>query len=137
MRIAIGLFLVAHGLIHLSYLSPAPSPAAGGPAWPFDMARSWLVTNLGMDPGLIRLPGTLLVLSVAIAFGLAGLAALGVVVPEDWWRVLVIAGAVLSVITLALFFHAWIALGVVIDALLLYLVAIQGWEPFGVGAGGG
>ena len=54
MRILFGLFLLAHGLIHASYVAPSPAATAGGPEWPFDMARSWLVTSLGMDPGVVE-----------------------------------------------------------------------------------
>jgi hypothetical protein len=85
MRIVLGLFL-AHGLIHRSYLAPAPSPGAGGPEWPFDMAKSWLVTNLGLSADLVRPLGTLLVVVVAFAFGVAGLATRGLLVPQEWWR---------------------------------------------------
>ena len=135
MGILLGLFLLAHGLIHLSYLAPAPSPGAGRPDWPFDMANSWLVTSLGMSPDLIRPLGTLLVVVVAVTLGAAGLATLGVLVPQEWWRTLVIAGAIVSAVTLAIFFHPWIVLGFVIDGVLLYFVVVQGWQPFGAGGG--
>jgi hypothetical protein len=138
MNLLVGLLLLAHGLIHLSYVAPAPSPGAGRPEWPFDMAKSWLVTNLGMSAGLIRPLGTLLVVVVAVTLGAAGLATLGVLVPQEWWKTLVIAGAVLSAVTLAIFFHLWIVLGIVIDGVLLYLVVVQDWQPFGAsGVGGG
>lgn len=130
MNILVGLFLLAHGLIHLSYLAPAPSPGAGRPEWPFDMANSWLVTHLGMSVDLIRPLGTLLVVMVAVTLGAAGLATLGILVPEEWWKPLVIVGAVLSAVTLAILFHPWIVLGIVIDVVLLYLVVVQGWQPF-------
>lgn len=35
-----------------------------------------------------------------------------------------------SVVTLALFFHPWIVLGLAIDAVLLYLLFAVGWSPF-------
>lgn len=136
MNILLGLFLVGHGLLHLSYVSPAPPPGAGRPGWPFDMARSWLVTDLGMSANLIRSLGTLLVVVVAVTLGVAGLATMGVLVPQDWWRPLVIVGTVVSAVTLAIFFHPWIVLGFVIDGVLLYFVVVQGWLPFGASTAG-
>jgi hypothetical protein len=130
MRIVLGLFLMGHALIHFGYLSPGPPRTAGGPEWPFEMSKSWLVTNVGFSADLIRPIGTVLVaITVVVLLG-AGLATLRVVVPHEWWQALVLTGAVASLITLALFFHPWLLLGVAIDAVLLYLVLINGWDPF-------
>lgn len=128
MRILFALFLIAHGLIHASYLAPAPSPTAGGPEWPFSMERSWLVTGLGLDVGVIRVVGTLLVAIVVVGFAVAGLAWLGIVVPAAWAPMLVMASAIASALLLAAFFHPWIVLGFVIDAVLLWLVVGAGWQ---------
>jgi hypothetical protein len=134
MRIVLGLFLVGHALIHFSYLSPAPPRTAGGPEWPFEMSKSWLVTNVGLGADLVRPIGTVLVaITVLLLLG-AGLATLRVVVPHEWWQALVLAGAIASLTTLALFFHPWLLLGVAIDAALLYLVLINGWDPFAAAA---
>lgn len=128
MRIVFGLFLLAHGLIHASYLSPAPPPNPGAPEWPFSMARSWLVTGVGVDVAVVRTMGTLLVIIVVIGFALSGLAWLGVVVPAEWWPGLVIGSAFASVVLLVAFFHPWIVLGFVIDAVLLWLVLGASWQ---------
>ena len=45
MQFLIGAFLVGHALVHAAYLSPAPPRTADGPEWPFEMARTWLVTG--------------------------------------------------------------------------------------------
>jgi len=45
MRALLGLFLIAHGLIHAAYLVPRPPDAA---QWPFDLSRTWLAS--GGDP---------------------------------------------------------------------------------------
>jgi hypothetical protein len=128
MRIVFGLFLLAHGLIHASYLRPAPPPNPGTPEWPFSMARSWLVTGLGVDVAIVRTMGTLLVFVVVVGFALSGLAWLGIVVPAEWWPGLVIGSASASVVLLAAFFHPWIVLGFVIDAVLLWLVLGASWQ---------
>jgi hypothetical protein len=127
MRWIFGIFLVAHGLIHASYLTPAPAQSPGGPQWPFELGRSWLVTGFGLDAGMVRGLGVVLVAITVVAFAGAGLAWLGLIVPLSWWPALTVIGAAASAALLALFFHPWIALGFVIDAVLLWLVLGGGW----------
>jgi hypothetical protein len=126
-RIVFGLFLLAHGLIHASYLTPAPPATAGGPEWPFDMAKSWLATGLGLEVGAVRAIGTVLVAVVVIGFALAAFSWLGVVAPREWWPWLAVGSAAASAILLAAFFHPWLVLGFVIDAVLLWLVLGAAW----------
>ena len=129
MKFLLGAFLIGHALVHASYLSPAPPRTADGPEWPFEMARSWLVTVAGLDPALVRTLGTAMVLAtIALLVG-AGLSTVGWLVPSEWWMSLVVGGAVASALTLAVFFHPWIALGLVIDAALLWAALGTGWTP--------
>ena len=128
MKLALAGFLVVHALIHASFLSPAPPRTAGGPEWPFEMSRSWLVTSFGLDPGIVRPFGTALVVVSACLLLLAGLATLGWLVPSGWWPGLLLGGAVGSAAVLVLFFHPWLLLGFVIDAVLLWAV-VAGWTP--------
>ncbi len=133
MKIVLALFLAAHGLLHASYLSPAPPRTAGGPEWPFELARAWLVTGLQLDPAVVRFLGTGLVsLTVALML-LAGLATAGWVVPQAWWPGLTVAAAAASLATLLLFFHPWLAIGIAIDLVLLWAVIGAGWEPSRIG----
>jgi hypothetical protein len=125
-------FLVAHGLIHLLFLVPAPAASGSGPAWPFDLGQSWLVGNAGLEVGLVRVIGVALVLAVAGAFLLSGLATAGIAVPSGLWRPLVAASAVVSVLTLALFFDPQLVLGLAIDGVLLAVVATALWTPASV-----
>ena len=92
------------------------------------MARSWLVTGLGLDVAIVRTIGTLLVIIVVAGFALSGLAWLGLAVPAEWWPGLVIGSASASVALLVAFFHPWIVLGFVIDAVLLWLVVGASWQ---------
>jgi hypothetical protein len=129
MNLLIGAFLAAHGLIHLSFVAPAPPRTAGGPEWPFETARSWLVTGMGLDPAAVRASATaLVVVSVALLVA-AGLATNGWLVPAEWWPGLTVSGAAASLVTLMLFFHPWLLLGVAIDLALLWAVFIGGWRP--------
>jgi len=126
-RVLFGLFLVAHGLIHASFVARAPAPTPGGPEWPFEMGRSWLITVIGMEGGVVRMIGAALVIVTVVAFAGAGLAWFGLVVPTAWWPALVMAGAASSLAVLTAFFHPWLVLGFAIDAVLIYLVAGSGW----------
>jgi hypothetical protein len=129
MKLLLAAFLAAHALIHASYLTPAPPRTADGPEWPFEMAHSWLVTGAGLDPALVRALGTALVVTTLALLLAAGLATVGWMLPQAWWPALVVGGAVTSVLTLALFFHPWLALGIVIDAGLLWAVLVAEWTP--------
>jgi hypothetical protein len=128
-RWVFGGFVVAHGLIHMLFVVPAPATTAGGAEWPFDMARSWLVTGPGLDVNLVRVMGVALIGIVVVGFVLAGLATVGIIVPSGWWRVLVIGSAAASIVLLALFFNPQLILGLAIDALLLWVVLDAVWTP--------
>jgi hypothetical protein len=91
LRILFGLFLMAHGLIHASYLTRTPSGA--GPSWPFDLSRSALLGALG-EPTL-RILGTGLAAATIATFLLAGIAFLWLGT-GDGWVPLAIAGSVAS-----------------------------------------
>lgn len=124
------LFLAAHGLLHASYLSPAPR-TAGGPDWPFELSASWLVTRLGLPRAPVRALGVALVATTVVVFGAAALATIGWGVPHAWWSFLVVGGAAVSLVTLALYFHPWLVVGLAIDVALLVAV-IGGWEVGGL-----
>ena len=94
MKFVLGAFLVGHALVHTSYLAPAPPQTADGPEWPFEMARSWLVTGAGLDPALVRALGTATVLATIALLGAAGLSTVGWLIPAEWWSALVVAGAI-------------------------------------------
>lgn len=130
MRILIGVALLAHALIHASYLSPAPPRTPGGPEWPFEMSKSWLVTGMGVTPDVVRLLGSLLVVVSVVTLVAGGLATLGIL-PREWWAACVVVGAVASGATLTVFFHPWIVPGFVIDVALLWAVFVARWHPFG------
>ncbi len=123
--------LVAHGLIHLLFFVPQPAATAGGPEWPFDMARSWAVTGAGVDLGVVRAIGVALIAVVVVGFVTAGLATAGIVVPPDWWRAAVVASAAASIVALALFFNPQLVLGLAIDASLICVVVSAAWVPAG------
>ena len=128
------LLLVGHALVHLLYVVPQPPRAEGAAEWPFAIEKSWLVTNLGVTVEFMQ-PVAVLLLTITVAALVgAGLAAIDLLVPAGWWPALVVTGAAASLLLLTLFFHPWLVIGVAIDVALLYLVLVNGWDPFAAGA---
>jgi hypothetical protein len=110
----LGGFLVAHGCVHLFFVTPGSYEAA-------EAGR-----RLGLTAGETRLIGTVLVAMVAVGFLFAGLTT---VVPSGWWSLLVVVSSVASLALLALFFSRQLILGFVIDAVLLAVVVVGVWTP--------
>ena len=133
MKLLLGFFLLAHGLVHALYFTPPPPRTADGPEWPFEMQRSWLVTGAGLDPALARAAGTALIVLTVALLVLAALATVGWIVPTAWWPVAALAGAIASAAVLLIFFHPWIVLGLVIDLAIGWAILVAGWRPLGFG----
>jgi hypothetical protein len=119
-RLLLAGFLLAHAAIHAGYLQRPPA-TAGGPAWPFELGRSWLLTPLGIGPTSMRLLGLALVVVLVAAYALAAVAAAGLL-PSGLFAPAVVAGSVASLALLGLFFHPWLVLGIAIDLALLWVV---------------
>lgn len=127
MPVLVAVLLVAHALIHLSFVSPRPPARDGGPAWPFALDRSRLLARVAPSVSALHAIGiTLLALVLggyaagvvaALGFGGSTLFALGVAV-----------GSVGSLAMLVVFFHPWLTIGIVIDVALLAAV-LAGWYP--------
>lgn len=120
--------LLGHGLVHLLFVVPA-SAADGGTEWPFDLARSWLVTGVGLDASLVRAVAMGLIAIVVGGFALAALSTVGVVVPIDWWRPLVAVSAGASAAVLLLAFQPQLILGLGMDGVLLWVAVAGAWVP--------
>ena len=123
--------ILAHGLIHLMFLAPAPPRAvpasAGGPAWPFDLRRSWLVGRVGA--GTVTTIGRVLVVAVVVCSALAALATVGVMVPSSLWAALVVVSAACSLALLGIGSSSTLLVGVAIDLALLWLALVSSWAP--------
>lgn len=110
------LFLMAHGGMHASYLTPKPDD----PNYPFQLDNSWLLGELAKPVG-----AALIIITIA-SFVLAGLAMLGV--PLLPGKILVIIGSLASIAILGLFWHPWLVLGIVIDLIFLYGIWQLNWD---------
>lgn len=121
MKTLLGLFLIAHGLIHASYLTPKPDD----PKYPFSFTESWFAHIAGDASKPI---GMILALIVVMSFALAGLGVLGVPGLEASWKIFTTVGAISSLLLLALYWHTWLVLGLVINAVLLYGLYKLNWN---------
>lgn len=128
----LAILVFAHGWVHLMFVFPKPEGQgnySGVSEYPFDFGRSWLIRRQGLDVGLVRQIGIVI---MAVTFALSVLAALstvGVLVPIDWWAGLMIAAAVASTVLLALFYSPALILGFANDALMVALVVSGAWSP--------
>ena len=131
-KLVVAAFLFAHAAIHASFLVPRPPATAEGPAWPFELGRSWILKPLGLDGGTGRVLGISMVATTIGGFGLAALAAVGIA-PATVWAPAIVVGAVSSAVLISVFFHPWLVLGIAIDAVLLWAVLIADWTPGAIG----
>ena len=94
-----GLFLVAHGLVHLAIWLPAPRQDA-----PFDPGSSWLF-------GAVRRPARALAVAAGALFALAGVLARR----SGRGAALAVTGAAVSFALVLLTFHPWLLGALAID----------------------
>jgi hypothetical protein len=124
LRILLAGFLLAHGLIHVGFLTPAPAATAGGPPWPFNLDRSWLLNRVGVSTTAAMALGRGLVIGTVAAFAVAAAA---LVLDVAWWAPAVVAAAVLSTVQLTIWFHWWLPVGLLIDVALVAAV-VGRWD---------
>jgi hypothetical protein len=105
-RIAAGVLLLAHGLVHLLYLS-ADTPE-------FSLERSWLVPEAARRPVALALMG-----ATVAAFGLLAVAGWGMPGLSSVWPAVAVVASALSIGLLAAFWSWSLVFGVVIDAALI------------------
>ena len=127
----IAVFLLAHAAVHGSFMAPRPPATAGGPTWPFELGKSWVLGPLGLDSEVTRMVGMALIALTIGAFALAALVAVGFV-PAGLWPPTVTVGAIASIALLGLYFSPWFVVGVGIDLVLLWAVLVASWAPEGV-----
>ena len=118
-QIVLGLFLIAHGLVHLLYLVSKPEDES----YPFTLRESWLVPETARRPLALSL-----IASAIVFFALLGLAVWGVPGLSGAWPVLAVVAASSSLALLIAFWDARLTLGVLIDmAVIIVVVTRPGW----------
>lgn len=102
MDVAAGLFLIAHGLVHLGvWLPPAKSDA------PFDPHHSWLFGEAGAVSRILAV--------VAVGLLIAG----GVLALGGGGAALAAAGAAVSLVLIGITFNAWLFAAVAINIAII------------------
>lgn len=128
LKLVVAAFLLGHAAVHASFLAPRPAVTAGGPEWPFDLNRSWLLSPLGLGSDATRMLGFGLIAAILAGYVVAGLAAVGVL-PDGVWTAAVVLGSLASIALLGVFFHPWLVVGVAIDVALIWLAIAWRWTP--------
>ena len=118
-RVLFALSLGAHGAVHAPiWLAPY------GDAAPFDPGHSWLLEGVGLGAGTARMIGS--TLALLAFFGFAG-AGIGLFARQEWWRALALGAAAVSLILVVAYYHAWLTLGVAINAAIAPAVNWANW----------
>jgi hypothetical protein len=131
LKIALALFIIAHGLVHAG-LAAAPDPVdpdAKPGAFFTAVERSWLLPRLGLNPSTVQWAGIILVALSTLGFVLAGLGIFGVAGLGAVWRSIAIFSACVSTLLLVLFWHRWLPVGVVINIGILVALLWAQWPP--------
>lgn len=111
MRWVVGLFFVAHGLIHLATWLVPLRPGA-----PFDAGHSWLLSATGLGTGA-RAPAMIVAVIVGLGFAVGGL---GWLAGGAWAKLAVVWSAWISLGLVLLYFHPWFIPVILINAAILY-----------------
>jgi hypothetical protein len=95
--------------------------------WPWAIGDGGLLGRIPAS-GEYPVSGIVLAGSAAVVFFLAALAVAGIWVPFGWWRLLVMGGAILSLLLMAAFFGPTKLLPMALDLVVLW-AAITNWLP--------
>lgn len=128
LRIIIAVVLFFHSIGHVTGVLPAIQ-VVDVKGW---NSHSWLLTPL-IGEMASRILSAILFLTALVGFFLAALALLGWLVPHDWWRTLAVVSAVVSMVTVLLFWNAFVALvpnkvgALAVDIAVLVCLLLLNW----------
>jgi hypothetical protein len=114
-----GAFIAAHGAMHAILLS-LPRMAGGAGNYLTNGGDIPVLSSIGLDASGVELLGAVLVLTVAA--GLLVGALLYLRGRGTAWEFVLSASAVLSIVTLLIFWNEWMVMGPIIDLGILALV---------------
>jgi uncharacterized membrane protein YphA (DoxX/SURF4 family) len=112
LRLGVGLFLIAHGLVHLMYLAPPQDTAHN----PFVAESRSFPKALGMDPKTAKAVAGTLAVATATLFLISGIALFASV---SIWKPMAMTGSLGSLVLMLLFLHPWLMFGLVIDVAII------------------
>ena len=125
LRAVLALALALHAGMHLSFFKPDWFFEVRGSV-PFDLTHSDTLSSLGVDPGLWQLIGMVLV-AVTVGGLVLGAASVLGFLPGRFGQPGLVVGAVASLVSIFLFFHTWLVVGVMVDLAILSAVAAARW----------
>jgi hypothetical protein len=112
LRIVIGFLLIAHGLVHLLYLTDDVPE--------FSLEGSWLITA-----STSRSVALVLMWATIVAFTLVGLAVWDVPGLTSVWPALAIVGSALSLLFLVAFWSWSLVFGVLINVAIIAIAVVR------------
>jgi hypothetical protein len=127
---AAALFVAAH--FAMGYINPAAGGSGGALIFPFpsDAPTRWAFGSLEGGPLVFLIPIMIGLAGIAVlAFFLAVLATLGLWVPANLWRPLVLIGVGCSATVLVLHPSVWVVLPLALDAGLAWAAWSSTWLP--------
>jgi hypothetical protein len=127
---ATALFVAAH--FAMGYINPSAGGSTGALIFPFasDAPTRWVFGGLNGGPLVLLVPIMIGVAGIAVlAFFLGVLATLGLWVPTNFWRPLVLVGVACSVTLLVLHPSVWVVLPLALNAGLAWVAWTSAWAP--------
>ena len=112
LRVAAGVLILAHGLVHLLYLADDVPE--------FSLDRSWPVPD-----AVRRAVARGLVAGTVVAFAALAVALWGLPGLSSAWPTLTVVACLFSTVLLVLFWNPWLVLGLAIDLALLAVVVLR------------
>ena len=126
LRLVTALALAFHAGLHVSFFMPEWQAEING-RLPFDLTQSSLLGS-SLDATVLAAIGTVIVV-IAIVGLLAGAAAALGLVPWHYGVMALAVGATASIVSIVVFFHPTLIIGVLADLVILAGVAISRWLP--------
>jgi hypothetical protein len=113
-------FLIAHGLVHLAIWLPKPDEEK---PQPFVPSRSAVLSLADVGRSTAQTMSVALAAVTAGAFAVAGT---GAALAAPWTAAVAVTASLAGLVLKVLYFHPWLSLGVLLDALVLS-AALSGW----------
>jgi hypothetical protein len=132
LRIVFGIFLIAHGLMTMSLSTvPVPEPSALHTPyfpswWRNNVDSTWPASRLGLPDGFVQTTGWILWMAALVLFAVAGAGLLVIPGLSALWQIMAAVAAIMSLILLALYWHPWLIIGVLLNVGILVGV-FTGW----------
>jgi hypothetical protein len=136
MKTLLVILVFLHGLITTMQSKGSFNPKANNANpkwlswWPTSLGQSWLVPQtklLGLVVGFFWIVSGIAILA-------AGLSLLGIIIPIQWWRMLIGIGASIALILLILYAHPLYVIGILANlGILIVLLWIKWPKPITLG----